>query len=388
MDKEAGGSRHDGPCRSCLFRSKMAESHNYSTIRKGFDTIAIMNNGFSFPPPDQARFLLAEPDPGVREAESRILAEMGFAQITETADGAEAWSSLKKTGADIVIASWNMPDMSGLALLKVARTDPSFYSLPFFLVADDLTKSQVIEAGEAGVSDILVRPFSPEQFKKRIETFTSFCPDAQTEAATKSYQEGVSLMEEEKWQPALDAFRRVLSIYENAEIHYNLGYIKTAQGLYEEAVGHFRRATQINNAFAEAYKKMGECYLRLSQSEEAQTAYEKAAEIYFDKHMDKDAEVVMNEVLKINPNTINVYNSLGIVYRRTNQHAKAVTMYIKALKVSPHDENIHFNLARAYLEIGKVEDAKVSLKACLQVNPDQMDAMSLYNKVDKGSQGN
>ena len=209
----------------------------------------------------KSRFLVAESDPAMREAETRFLSEMGFTRIIEAVDGAEAWSTLKLTGADIVVAAWNMPDMSGLALLKVARTDPSFYSMPFFLVANELTKSQVIEAGEAGVSDILLRPFSPEQFKKRIQTFTDLHPDSQTEAAVASYQKGLALMEQGEWGSALDSFRKVLSIYENAEIHYNLGYIKTAQGLYEEAIGHFRRATQINNAFAEAYKKMGNAIL-------------------------------------------------------------------------------------------------------------------------------
>ena len=330
-------------------------------------------------------FLVAEPDSAVREAEARFLREIGFSRIMEASDGAEAWSILKRSGADLVVAAWNMPDMSGLALLKVTRTDPAFYSLPFFLVADELTKSQVIEAGEAGVSDILVRPFSPEQFKKRIQTFTHIHPDAQTEAATRSYQEGLSLMEAGRWEPALNAFRRVLSIYENAEIHYNLGYIKTAQGLYEEAIGHFRRATQINNAFAEAYKKMGECYKRLNRPEEAQAAFEQAAAIYFDKHMDRDAEMVMNEVLKINPDTPNIYNSLGIVYRRTEQHEKAVAMYLKALKVNPDDEHIHFNLARAYLEIGETDRAEQSLKKCLRVNPDQMDARSLLKKLASGT---
>ena len=340
----------------------------------------------SVPSPNgRSSFLVAEPDAAVREAEARFLTEMGFTSIAEAQNGAEAWATLKRSGADMVIAAWNMPDMHGLALLKVVRTDPVFYSLPFFLVASELTKSQVIEAGEAGVSDILLRPFSPEQFKKRIQTFTDIHPDSQTEAAQASYQEGIVLMEKGEWESALNSFRRVLSIYENAEIHYNLGYIKTAQGLYEEAIGHFRRATQINNAFAEAYKKMGECLLQLNRQEEAQAALERAAAIYFDKHMDQDAEAVMNQVLKINPHTLNIYNSLGIVYRRTNQHRKAVVMYRKALKVNPNDENIHFNLARAYLEVGEANKAMESLRTCLDINPDQMDAKTLLQSVITGS---
>ena len=123
----------------------------------------------------------------------------------------------------------------------------------------------------------------------------------------------------------------------------------------------------------------------MKQREEAQRAFERAAAIYFDKHMDTDAEFVMNEVLKINPETLNIYNSLGIIYRRTNQHKKAVTMYRKALKVNPLDENIHFNLARAYLETGEASKAMSSLKSCLRINPDQMDAKTLFQSVSNGT---
>ncbi len=80
----------------------------------------------------------------------------------------------------------------------------------------------------AGVSDILLRRFSLEHFKK-IQTFTDSHPDAQTEAAPASYQEGLIQLEQGEWQPALAPFRKVLSIHENAEIHYNPGYINPAR---------------------------------------------------------------------------------------------------------------------------------------------------------------
>ena len=327
-------------------------------------------------------FLVAEPDFALREAEAKIINEMGYPTVVEVTNGTEAWAYLRRRSADIVVASWNMPEMSGLALLKVVRSEPEFMSLPFFLVTSEVTKAQVIEAGEAGVSDVLLRPFTPEAFKHKIETFLRPEADPQALAANESYHMGLELMAKESWKDAIDSFQEVLKIYDNAEVHYNLGYIKTAQGHYDEALTHFRRATQINNAFAQAYEKMGECYLKLGRHEEAQAAFEKAAEIYFEKHMDENAEAVLREVLKINPNTLNVYNSLGIIYRRQGLHDEAIDMYKRAMKVSPKDENIHFNLARAFLEIGERLKARNILRQCIRLHPKFVDAQTLLKSVE------
>lgn len=326
-------------------------------------------------------FLIADPDESVRKTLARILHELGYPSVVEASNGTEAWSILKSQGADFVISAWNMPEMSGLALLKIIRAEPKFYATPVILVAEYVTKGQVVEAGEAGVSDIILRPPTPELVRKKIEVFLQPERDPQFLAAQKSYQQGLELMEAERWDEALKEFQRVLTIYENAEVYYNMGYIKTAQGLYEEAIRYFRRATQINNAFAKAYEKMGECLIKLGRKEEATRCLEQAAEIYMEKHMDSNAESVLKEVTKLSPETINVYNSLGIIYRRRGQPEKAITQYKKALKVNPNDEHIYYNLARAHVEMKEYVQARNILKKALQLNPESVEIETLLKFV-------
>jgi tetratricopeptide (TPR) repeat protein len=108
-------------------------------------------------------------------------------------------------------------------------------------------------------------------------------------------------MRKGRYEEALTQFKTLLELFESAEVYYNLGYIKTAQGRYEEALIAFRRATQINSAFAKAYQKMGEVYAKMGRKDEAQSCLERAAEIYLEKQMDDSAESALLEALKINP---------------------------------------------------------------------------------------
>jgi tetratricopeptide (TPR) repeat protein len=301
------------------------------------------------------------------------------------ATGTEAWSMIKHFNINLIISSWDlMPDMSGLVLLKVVRADSAHASIPFLLVVDEITKAQVMEAGSAGVSDIIVRPFNVDLLSKKIEN--SMIPEDDTKIIETKHLMGQALkmMDQGKFEEALTSFTKVITISETAEAYYNLGFIKTAQGRYEEAIIAFRKATQINQTFAQAYQKMGEAYTKLGRTEEAQKCFEMAAEIYMEKNQDLEAEQVFMKVLEVSPNTPNVYNSLGIVYRRQRKYAEAVTMYRKALRVNPRDEHIHYNLARAYMSVDKYKDAAEVLRNAVKINPDFVEARNLLRSIEMG----
>ena len=75
---------------------------------------------------------------------------------------------IKNIGVDLVISCWELrPDMSGLGLLKVVRADQEYSGVPFIMVVQSVTKNQVVEAGSAGVSDMMVRPFTKDSLAAR-----------------------------------------------------------------------------------------------------------------------------------------------------------------------------------------------------------------------------
>lgn len=335
-------------------------------------------------PSKKTAFLVVDDDFVSRKTEMRILHDMGFSDVHQAESGTEAWPLIKQVTIDFVIAAWEMPEMNGLALLKLIRTDLERNNIPVILLVEEITRSQVVEAGEAGVTDLMVHPLTADIFKRKVEGIMSIKDDPRQVEVEKNYEQGKKLMKNGNFDEALTSFKRILSVYESAEIYYNMGYINTSQGKYSDALLNFRKATEIDNAFARAHKMMGEALIKLGRKEEAQEALQKAADIYMDKNMDKNAEEILQAVAELNPSTINVYNSLGILYRRQKKYDKAVKQYNKALKVAPEDENIYYNLSRVYLVMKDFTKAREALVKAVTFNPDFNEAKELIKSIDQG----
>lgn len=328
------------------------------------------------------KVLLVDGDRAERTHTINLLRELGFTSIIEADTGARAWSIVKNQEVGLVLCTWDLPELSGLGLLKVIRSDSHRAAIPFTLIVTDISEEQVVKAGIAGVTDIIIRPISIETFSKKIEEALRIEGDAESADFKEQFDLGEKLMNSGRYEEALVAFQRILRMYESAEVYYNIGYIKSAQGNYQEALHAFRKATEINNTFAKAYEKLAEVYTKLGRREEAQEHLEKAAEIYMERKMDAQAESALMEAIKLNPQTINVYNSLGILYRRRGDHDEAIRQYRKALRVNPQDENILYNLARVFITKKDFKTARQNLGKALEFNPNFIEAQNLLESLE------
>ena len=102
-----------------------------------------------------------------------MLRQLGYTNIVEAEDGAEALSLLQREKVDFVISDWNMPNMSGLDLLKAIRADEHLKPLPVLLVTAEALKENVVEAVKAGVNNYVVKPFTAETLKEKIDAIFS-----------------------------------------------------------------------------------------------------------------------------------------------------------------------------------------------------------------------
>ena len=320
-----------------------------------------------------------------RKLQESFLIQMGCGDVAHASIAEDAWVRIKRSAVDCVVSSWNLgPDMNGLALLKIVRADESLKMLPFVMCLMEATRGRVLAAGQAGVTDVIIRPYSMETFENKVLNALEPEEDPKVRQAKKLFDQGERLLKKGELEKAADSFGRVLDLFENAEVYYNLGYIKTSQGRYEEAIMAFRKAAQIDDAFAEAYRKMGEVFAKLGRKEEAVECLNKAADIFLEKRMEADAEEALQDVLRLSPNTPNVFNSLGIVYRRQGRLPEAARMLYKALKVSPADEHIHYNLARVLTSENRYDEATKILKTALSLSPDFDEAANLLKSIELG----
>lgn len=119
----------------------------------------------------KSRLLIVDDMLTMRKLVSKACREIGFTDITEAADGNLAWTALTAANPPInlVISDWNMPNCSGLDFLKKVRADSKLMKLPFVLLTAEAEVSQVKEAVAAGVTNYIVKPFTANTLREKLE---------------------------------------------------------------------------------------------------------------------------------------------------------------------------------------------------------------------------
>ena len=105
----------------------------------------------------------------MRRIVKNLLRQLGFEHIDEAEDGEQAFSKLQGGGYGFMISDWNMPNMDGLELLKKVRSDPELKELPILMVTAEAEKEKVITAIQAGVNNYVVKPFTGEILKEKMD---------------------------------------------------------------------------------------------------------------------------------------------------------------------------------------------------------------------------
>src|SRR3989339_1039515 len=104
----------------------------------------------------------------MRKVIKNLLKQVGYENIVEAEDGVLAMRVLKSQKIDLVISDWNMPNMTGLELLKAVRADEDLKTTPFLMVTAEALQDNVIAAVKAGVSNYIVKPFTAEVLNDKI----------------------------------------------------------------------------------------------------------------------------------------------------------------------------------------------------------------------------
>jgi two-component system chemotaxis response regulator CheY len=115
------------------------------------------------------RFLVVDDFSTMRRMLRGVLNELGYDNVIEAEDGNQALPILMQGGVDFLVTDWNMPGMQGLELLKAVRSDPRLAKLPVLLVTAEAKRDQIVEAAQAGVSGYVLKPFTAQTLKAKIE---------------------------------------------------------------------------------------------------------------------------------------------------------------------------------------------------------------------------
>ncbi len=116
-----------------------------------------------------AKILVVDDSLTMRRIVVNALKTQGFDNVIEASDGKDAVAKILSEGAQFVITDWNMPEMNGLELAKWLRSNPQFENIPILMITTRGNKDDVIEAMKARVNNYIVKPFTPQGLKEKID---------------------------------------------------------------------------------------------------------------------------------------------------------------------------------------------------------------------------
>jgi len=105
----------------------------------------------------------------MRQIVKKALKQLGYNHVFEADDGNSALGVLKKEKIHFIIADWNMPKMPGIELLKTVRSTEEWKDLPFLMITAEGQRHYVLEAVKHKVSNYILKPFTPEALKAKID---------------------------------------------------------------------------------------------------------------------------------------------------------------------------------------------------------------------------
>lgn len=115
------------------------------------------------------KILIVDDFSTMRRIIKNLLRDLGFTNTQEADDGSTALPMLRSGDFDFLVTDWNMPGMTGIDLLKEVRADAKLASLPVLMVTAEAKRDQIIEAAQAGVNGYVVKPFTAQVLKEKID---------------------------------------------------------------------------------------------------------------------------------------------------------------------------------------------------------------------------
>ncbi len=295
--------------------------------------------------------------------------------------GQAALDHIEKHGLDLILCDSRLLDMTGLDFLRTLRNEKKRRSLPVIMITLTNTREHVLDAIGLGCSGFVIRPYAPATLERYL-ILAKHMKDFPSKARGE-VEEARALSAEGLHDEAAERLENLVKDGNESKLYYDMGCDCLVRKDFGKAVVAFQRALKYNEMYAEAYRGLAEAYKGKGDFERYKTNIEKAAELLAEQDRFEEAKQTFIEVLKHDRDAHNPYKLLGLKLRRTGDVEGAIRAYLKALEISPRDEQIHFNMSKAFAHLGDETKARDSVAAALAINAFFEEAKVLYAELFK-----
>lgn len=113
--------------------------------------------------------ILIEDFPFMRRTIRNCLLELGFVNILEADDGSTGLDIINRERAELIISDYDLPDMSGIELLKVVQSSDGLKDIPFLMVMKETQSDEIAGLLDPETQDFIIKPFTTDMLGRKIE---------------------------------------------------------------------------------------------------------------------------------------------------------------------------------------------------------------------------
>lgn len=186
----------------------------------------------------------------------------------------------------------------------------------------------------------------------------------------------------------------------NSQYYVGQGRQFEQTGRYEEAIGAFEKALELNPQNDEAYMGLAQVYRRQSMHDKAlelyqkalelnpenDTAYEGIASAYRGLGMFEKSVETYEKARAMNPQNYMYYLVPGHMYRERGIYDRAEEIYKAGIDANPEDDHTRVWLARVYRDTERFDEAEEILKTIIEKREEYEKGLEKADKLKEQKQ--
>lgn len=278
----------------------------------------------------QKQVVVVDDDEDSRNMIVEYLKELGFKDIQAFPNGKIALDHLQANldRVGLIVSDWEMPEMSGIELLRNCKFQPKLANVPFLMVTSQssMERMKVMQAAKANVDHYLLKPFNAGEIKKRVEELLDKARSRHKVQALVS--EGLDHLTNARYQRALECFEDAVKLDPDHDV---------------------------------ALRGLADCSARISGIEVALPFYKRA--------------------IDANPFNPTGYLKLSAVYEQFNWLDKSIALLQAAVQQINFSPELHFALGAIYQKKGQTAQARAEFEKTLEIQSEHKEAREMLKKL-------
>lgn len=312
-----------------------------------------------------------------RDRQSCIKLNVANVQVFD--DVEDVLEPVRQNAVQLLLIDAAVKDMDGSACLRTIRKASRPQLLPAVMVTRESNLKSVLGAIAAGCNGYVIRPYSLETLERHLRMACDSLGGDEIEI--EQFASANALVRQGRFDEAIEEFTEIVEEENEATTFFNKGMDYLHRRKFGKAILAFNKAVALNSVYAEAYKGMAYAYRGKGDEANFRACLDKSAAILAMQDRLDELKELFAEILEANPDAVNPYNTMGIDLRKRGDYAGALHAYTQALTLTPDDENLRYNIAKACIFSKDYAAAADHLEQAAALRPDFEEAKKLLAKL-------